>query len=139
MSGRAFLDTNILVYAIESTDADEERPAIARRLVREPDVCISTQVLGEFYAAVTGRRRESPLNHDDATAWVQFWKRLPVRNVTTAEVDLALEIAGRHRINYYDALILATARLAGCDEVHSEDLNAGQDYGGVKVTNPFGR
>lgn len=139
MNGKVFLDTNILVYAVEATVAVDGRPAIARRLVREPQACISTQVLGEFYSAVTSRRRETPLKHDEATAWVQFWKGLHVRNVTAAEVDLALEITGRHRINYYDALILATARLAGCDEVHSEDLSDVQDYGGVKVVNPFRR
>jgi predicted nucleic acid-binding protein len=137
MSGKVFLDTNILVYAVETAGSKDRRPTIARQLVREAGVCISTQVLGEFCSAVTSRRRESPLNHDEATAWIQFWKRLPVRPVTTPEVDLALEIAGRHRINYYDALILATARLAGCDEVITEDLTAGQDYSGVTVVNPF--
>lgn len=40
-------------------------------------------------------------------------------------------------LNYFDALILAAARLAGCKEVYSEDLGAGQDYGGVVVANPF--
>ena len=54
-----------------------------------------------------------------------------------AHVDLALEVCGRFQMNYYDALILATARLAGCKVVFSEDLNDGQDYDGVRVDNPF--
>lgn len=137
MSASAFLDTNVLVYAIEIDGADVAKSATARELVRHTDVCISTQVLGEFYAATTSRRRSSPLTHDEATAWVQFWKGFHVHAVTVAHVNLALELAGRLGIHYYDALILATARLADCSEVLSEDLNARQDYGGVQVRNPF--
>ena len=40
-------------------------------------------------------------------------------------------------MSYFDALILAAARLAGCAAVFSEDLHAGQDYGGVRVENPL--
>ena len=52
-------------------------------------------------------------------------------------VDLALELTGRFQLGYFDALILAAARLADCETVYSEDLNDGQDYGGVRVVNPF--
>ncbi len=137
MSGSHFLDTNVLIYAIESAGAEPQKSAVALALVRQSDVAISTQVLGEFYRAVTSPRRESPLTHEQAVAWIQFWKRMTVHSVTVAHVDLALEIAGRFHINYYDALILSVARLAGCTVVCSEDLNSGQDYGGVRVENPF--
>jgi predicted nucleic acid-binding protein len=70
-------------------------------------------------------------------AWIQFWKRHEVRPITVAHVDLALEITDRFQVNYFDALIVAAARLAGCHIVYSEDLNAGQDYAGVRVENPF--
>jgi len=106
-------------------------------LTRRDDVALSTQVLGEFYRAVTSRRRASPLTHDQAVAWIQIWKRLPIHQVAVPHVDLSLELAGRFTIGYYDALILAVARLAGCSVVYSEDLNAGQDYDGVRVENPF--
>lgn len=137
MSDRPFLDTNILVYAIEIAGPEPAKAAAAGKLIRSAEPCLSTQVLGEFYSAVTSPRRASPLSHDEGCAWIQFWKRLEVRAITQAEVDLALEIAGRYRIKYYDALILATARLADCALVYSEDLNAGQDYGSVVVRNPF--
>jgi predicted nucleic acid-binding protein len=106
-------------------------------LARRTDVSLSTQVLGEFYRAVTSPHRASPLTHEEAVAWVQLWKRHEVHPVTVSHVDLALELAGRYQINYYDALILAAARLAGCLVVFSEDLSAGHDYGGVRVENPF--
>ena len=105
--------------------------------MRRTDVCLSTQVLGEFYRAVTSPRRAVRLKHEEAVAWVQLWKRHDVRPTTVAHVDLALEIAARFQVSYFDALILAAARLAGCTTVFSEDLQAGQDYGGVRVENPL--
>lgn len=136
-AGRVFLDTNVLVYAIETSGSRPERSIAARALARRDDVCLSTQVLGEFYRAVTSRRRAEPLTHEEAVAWVQLWKRHPVEAITTPHVDLALELTGRYQISFYDALVLATAHFARCEVVFSEDLNAGQSYGGVRVENPF--
>ena len=137
MRGSVFLDTNILMYAIEAGGPEPAKAAAARALARRSDVCLSTQVLGEFYRAVTSRRRAVPLTHEEAIAWVQFWKRHDVRAITVPHVDLALEIAPRFQTGYFDALILAAARLAGCATVYSEDLAAGQDYDGVRVENPL--
>jgi predicted nucleic acid-binding protein len=137
MSGSVFLDTNILVYAIETGGAQARKSEAALALVRRDDVCLSTQVLGEFYRAVTSRRRARPLTHDEAVAWVQLWKRHDVSAIQVPHVDLALELTDRHRVNYYDALILAAAHLSGCATVYSEDLSPGQQYGAVRVENPF--
>jgi predicted nucleic acid-binding protein len=126
MSGSVFLDTNVLVYAIETGGPRPGKSAAALALARREDVCLSTQVLGEFYCAVTSRRRAVPLTHREAIAWVQVWKRHDVREITVPRVDLALELSTRYQVSYYDALVLAAAHLAGCEVVFSEDLNAGQ-------------
>ncbi len=137
MNGSIFLDTNILIYAIETGGPQRQKAVVAQALARRDDVCLSTQVLGEFYRAVTSRRRARPLTHVEAVAWVQLWKRHDVRSITVPHVDLALELTRRCRLGYYDALILAAAHLAECDVVCSEDLSAGQEYAGVTVRNPF--
>lgn len=137
MSDKVFLDTNILVYAIESSGPAPVKSAAALHLARQPAVRISTQVLGEFYRVVTSSRRASPLTHDEATAWIQLWKRFDVIPISVPHVDLALGIVGRFQIGYYDALILAAARMSGCQRVYSEDLQHGRDYEGVTVVNPF--
>jgi len=98
---------------------------------------LSTQVLGEFYNVVTSKRRTDPLSREEAAQWIAKWMQLQVESVTPGHVNLALEIGHRFQVSYYDALILAAARLAACSVVYSEDLNEGQDYGGVKVINPF--
>lgn len=137
MPASIFLDTNVLVYAISGAGEDLEKATKAKRIIQEETFCVSTQVLGEFYSVAVSPRRPSPLSHNEAVAWIQFWKRFDVFEITTAHVDLALETAGGCKIGYYDALIISAARLAGCDKIYSEDLNDGQDYGGIKVTNPF--
>lgn len=137
MNEKVFLDTNVLIYAIEANGPDPEKFAAAQDLVHGERVCLSTQVLGEFYRAVTSPRRPSPLNHGEAVTWIQLWKRHEVRPVTVPHVDLALEITDRYQLSYFDALIVAVARLSGCDLLCSEDLNHGQDYGGIRVENPF--
>jgi predicted nucleic acid-binding protein len=43
----------------------------------------------------------------------------------------------RYGISYWDAAIIAAAKTMGCRIVYSEDLNDGQTYDGVTVTNPF--
>ncbi len=130
MSANVFLNTNILICALESGGPTPAKTAAAQALVRRTDVCLSTQVLGEFYRAVL-------LKHPEAVAWVQLWKRHDVRPSTVAHVALALEIAARFRASYFDALILAAAWIAGCAIVFSEDFHAGQAYGGVRVENPL--
>jgi predicted nucleic acid-binding protein len=137
MSGRPFVDTNVFVYAIAGGGLDAGKANLARTVLRAGTVCLSTQVLGEFYNAVTSPRRAVSLTHTEAVAWVQIWKHHDVRAVTSAHVDLALELRERYQIGYYDALILAAARLAGSKVLYTEDLNDGQDYGGVTVRNPF--
>ncbi|HMO87395.1 MAG TPA: PIN domain-containing protein, partial [Lacipirellulaceae bacterium] len=97
MADRALLDTNILVYAVESGGPAASKSQLARLAIGQPRACVSTQILGEFYAATTSARRASPLTHVEAVAWIQFWKRLEVLDVTVAHVDLAVEIVDDYR------------------------------------------
>ena len=114
MPGKIFVDTNVLIYAIETSGPDVRKAASARQLIQGRSVCISTQVLGEFYRAVTSARRSSPLKHEEAVAWVQLWKKQEVCGITVGHVDLALDFCHRYRIAYFDALILSSAHLAEC-------------------------
>jgi predicted nucleic acid-binding protein len=52
-------------------------------------------------------------------------------------VRIAIEKSERFEISYWDAAILAAAEALGAETVYSEDLNAGQRYGRVRVVNPF--
>ena len=138
MSDRRFIDTNVVVYAYDS-DAPEKQ-ADARKLLRNgilnDDLVISAQVLGQVFNAVT-RRIEQPMTADEASAAIDVLNPIPIIDLDLQLVQRAIETHKRYRIAYWDALIVVAAERAGCVEVLSEDLNAGQRYHDVVVTNPF--
>ena len=98
---------------------------------------MSVQVLQEFYVQATRPNRPDPLTHDEAVAFIQSWRRFPVQELTLALLDDALFLKDRYQLSYWDSAIIAAARIGGCKEVLSEDMNAGQDHGGVVMVNPF--
>ncbi len=133
-----FLDTNLLVYAHD--DCNPEKSAKAAALILSlADAgagVISTQVLGEFFQVVT-RKLKPSLAPAAAADAMRAYEVLRVVPIDTPMVHTAVEVVERHGIGYYDALIVAAAARAGCHTIHSEDLNAGQEYLGVTVRNPF--
>ncbi len=138
MSATRFLDTNVIAYAHDS--ADPAKQAVAQQLItdamRQGDGAISAQVLGEFFHNVAVRRKlmtaaEALLIIEGLEAGIH------VLSVTPPLVKEAVGTHQRYQLSYWDSLIVAAARDAGCTEVHSEDLSDGQDYGGVVVVNPF--
>jgi predicted nucleic acid-binding protein len=137
MTGSAFFDTNVLVYAEDQDEPDKR--AIALKLLAEhiaaDDIILSAQVLSEFY--VTVRRLKRPLDAARALSALEQLAAFPVVPVTADLVVAAAAASERYRVSHWDALILETARAAGCTVVLSEDFNDEQDYGGVRVENPF--
>jgi predicted nucleic acid-binding protein len=137
VSGRAFVDTNIWVYAIDT--ADRAKQARALEILdpdAEKDYVISAQVLGEFYATVTGKLRTA-VTHADGRTMVERMKQLPVVPIDVLLVEAAIAASEAWRISYWDSLIVSAADAARCSILLSEDLAHGQVYGSVEVVNPF--
>ena len=132
-----FVDTNILLYAVCGGGAGRARAEVAREILRRDDLAVSVQVLQEFYVQATRSGRAQPLSHAEAAELIALWLRFTVVEISVPLMQCALRLKERHRISYWDAAILAAAASAGCTELLSEDLNAGQNYDGVRVVNPF--
>ena len=132
-----FLDTNVLLYAVSTAEAEAEKTQAARAVVQSADWAWSAQVAAEFIRASTSPRQPKPLTRVEARRWVETWMAFPMAAVDGALVLEAVEIAERFQISHFDAQILAAAKRMGCATVYSEDLSHGQDYGGVRVVNPF--
>lgn len=132
-----FADTNVLLYAVSTVPEEAGKAGKAQALLAERDIALSVQVLQEFYVQATRASRAEPLLHDEAVGFIRAWRRFPTQELSLSVLDDALALKARFQISYWDAAILAAARAAGCTEVLSEDLNDGQDYGGVIVVNPF--
>lgn len=135
MTGRSFLDTNILVYAVD--DAEPAKQKIARELLSmTSDIVISAQVLNEFYVTVT-RKLKPAVAPDTAAKMVQNLARLPCIAVDSQLVRFALEAGQRWQLSHWDSLVIEAARQAGCTRVLTEDLADGANYDGLSIKNPF--
>lgn len=132
-----FLDTNVLLYAVSTHPPEAEKTRAARELVQAADWAWSAQVAAEFIRASTSPQQPKPLVRAEARRWIETWMAFPMTAVDGTLVLEAVQIAERFQIGHFDAQILAAAKRMGCATVYSEDLNSGQDYGGVRVVNPF--
>ena len=133
---KAFFDTNVLLYMYGGAACKQARAQeLFRRYALTGHILISTQVVQEFYAAGSRKlgmpRREL---QDATTALLDC----PVVIVGPSHIISAIQNEERHKISFWDGLILAAAQSGGAEVLYTEDLNDGQQYGGVLARNPFG-
>jgi predicted nucleic acid-binding protein len=134
-----FLDTNVLVYLFDETDAAKH--AAARSLVEEAlsqgTGVVSFQVVQEALHVLT-RKLKVIARAEDAELFMQhtlvpLWRVQPSAGLYAA----ALGIQQRQGFGFYDSLIVAAALEAGCRRLLSEDLQHGQRIGKLRIENPF--
>ena len=136
MTAPIFVDTNVLIYALDEADLRKHQAARVWRaeLWKTGRGRISYQVLEEFYVKVTQKwpsaRGQARAEVRDLLAW------RPVA-VNAALLEQGWRIQDRYRLSFWDALIVAAARAASCRYLLTEDLQADQDLDGVVVVNPF--
>jgi predicted nucleic acid-binding protein len=132
----SFIDSNILIYA-EACDEPQKQSvslALLRRLKLSASGVLSTQILQE-YANVALRKMRLDANH--VRKQLGAHQQFEIVQVTPAIIHGALDLHQTRSLSFYDALVVQAAIVAGCDTLYSEDLNAGEIMGGVKVVNPF--
>ena len=132
-----FVDTNVLIYAVSSLPEDSDKYRRATALLDEEELSISVQVLQEFYHQATRPNRRGSISHSEALQFIESMEDFPVQPMTVEIFTQAVEISRRFQLSYWDGAILAAARAMGCDAVYPEDMSHQQDYGGLRVINPF--
>ncbi len=139
MSGADFLDSNVLVYLFDPTDA--RRRGIAEHLVsrahHEGTAIVSFQVVQETLNVLT-RKLKPAMSREDARLALQS-VLAPLCRVqpSLALYTHALDLQERYKFSFYDSLIVAAALEAGCARLLSEDLQHGQRIDGLTIKNPF--
>ena len=131
------VDTNVLLYAVSNLPEEAVKRRRARELLRGSNLALSVQVLQEFYSQATHPKRSWRLAQNDAITFIETLLEHPVQDVTLDLFRSAVAISQRFQLSYWDGAILAAAKSLGCDAVYSEDLSSEQDYGGLRVINPF--
>jgi predicted nucleic acid-binding protein len=135
MSGRAFLDTNVLVYTY-SLKEPEKRNA-AYRIFDRYTCVTSLQVFNEasnVWFKKLGWNGETIQKHLDNFSLICD----EILSVERKTVNLALRLKDTYGFSYYDSLMLASALEGECGVIFSEDMNAGQRIEQtLTITNPF--
>lgn len=138
MTGRLFVDTNILIYA-HDLDAGVKHSEASRLLINLWEAgtgILSVQVLQEFYVNIT-RKIPSPLPKAIARGLISNYMAWQVELNTPQTLLNASEIEERYQLSFWDALIITAAYQGGADKILTEDLNHGQVIEGVVIENPF--
>jgi predicted nucleic acid-binding protein len=130
-----FLDTNILVYLFDGDEPTKQ--AIAERILRDDSgIRLSSQVLAEFYIAVT-RKLGRPMSPEQGLAAVQHFKTYPVAPITQDLVTRGISRSIDSRISFWDGLIVETALAEKARLLITEDLKDGWTIGSMRIWNPF--
>ncbi len=142
MSGKCFVDTNILVYAHDrSAGVKHQRAQMLLEQLWDSGQgsgqgVLSTQVLQEL--CINLRRKIShPLPVDEVRRLIRDYAKWEVVTNTSESVLQALDIELRYKTSFWDALILQAAESSGASILYSEDLATGQRYRAVQVVNPL--
>jgi len=138
MAQKAFVDTNILIYAHDlSAGIKRERARdLVDQLWNTGTGVLSIQVLQEF--CVNLRRRVSPpLPAEEVRSLIRDYLTWEVVVNRADSVLSALDLEARFKISFWDALILHAAENSGATILYSEELSPGQQYGAIRVVNPL--
>lgn len=138
MSGKSFVDTNILVYAHDFTQGTKHQraQALVEQLWESGGGILSTQVLQEL--CINLRRKSTrPLTIEETHKLVEDYSTWDVVVNTSESVLQALDLESRYQISFWDALIVQAAASSEATVLYSEDLADGQTYSSVRVVNPL--
>jgi predicted nucleic acid-binding protein len=135
---RGFIDTNVLVYASALDEPAKQRVALKllKNLYEQTSGVLSTQVLTEYCNVALKKLK---LTHDHVRAQLDLFEQFEIVQVTPAIIRAGIDLQQTRKLAFYDALIVASAQIAGCTVLYTEDMNAKERFAGVQLVNPFPR
>lgn len=138
MNVKYFADTNVLVYAFDSSEPEKQK--IAQQLLERHgnagELTVSTQVLQEFFVIST-RKLAEPLSAETAQQLVQAFSRYPIEQVTPRLIDKAIDRHRRESFSFWDSLVVEAALSSGSEVLLSEDMQDGRKINQLIIKNPF--
>lgn len=133
---RFTVDSNVLVYALDRAAGHRHEASAKLMMEAASQSCVLTlQALAEFYHVAT-RKGRAP--KDEAEAQVADWQNVfPIVAAGPQTLTSAIAASRRYSLSFWDAMLWACAREAGCTLIISEDFQDGRSLGGVRFANPF--
>jgi predicted nucleic acid-binding protein len=136
MPARSFFDTNVLVYADDKSAPAKQRRALelVTQHRRAGTGVVSLQVLQEYFVTVTRKLRLDP---GIARRKVELLSEFNVASPNVADILAAIDLHRLHGFSFWDALVMRSAKQAGCTLLLSEDMQDGRELDGLQIVNPF--
>jgi predicted nucleic acid-binding protein len=137
-SAPTFIDTNVLVYAHDRSETRKQpiAQALLATLWNERTGSLSTQVLQEFYVVAT-RKFDPPMTRPAAREVVALYGQWSLVHIDVPIIVGASKLEERHRLSFWDALVVEAALRSGATRLATEDLQTGRVIGGMTIVNPF--
>lgn len=135
---KCFVDTNVLLYAKDLTERTKQTQAKLwlQVLLRKKAAVLSAQSLREYYHNVLRSDRSAAATAALRQEMIGLDQVVP-NGLRVDYLGEAWALQDRHRVEFWDALLLASALASGCTIFLSEDLNHGQKIETLTVVNPF--
>jgi predicted nucleic acid-binding protein len=136
MTARSFFDTNVLIYA-----DDRAAPAKQRRALdlvaehrRAGTGVVSLQILQEYFVTITRKLGVEPRI---ARRKVELLAEFDVAATDITDILAAIDLHFLHGFSFWDALVMRSAKQAGCRVLLTEDMQETREIDGVRIVNPF--
>lgn len=134
MKGKAFLDTNLLIYFVADDLPKKQR--VHELLIRNPAIAISTQVINEFVAVSLKKKINS---RDDTFRYAaEFMELFELFPVDAATILHSFELMRTSNYSPWDSLIISSALQSQAKTLFTEDMQHGQVIDGrLSIIDPF--
>ena len=136
MSVRSFLDTNVLVYTDDKASPSKQGCAIdlLAQHMRERTGVVSLQVLQEYFVTATRKLHVDP---GLARRKVELFSDFDIASPDLTDILAAVDLNRLHKISFWDALVIRSAKQSGCKLLLSEDMQPMREIEGLRIVNPF--
>jgi predicted nucleic acid-binding protein len=136
MTEKVFIDTNILIYSIDTHDPQKRKKARAllKMVITKKSGVISTQVMQEFFVAATKKLHGDPIM---VKGILGHLSNFDIVTISPELIFSAIDYSILNQLSFWDALIVSAAESAKCQKIFTEDLNHDQVIQGVRINNPF--
>jgi predicted nucleic acid-binding protein len=135
------VDTNVFVYAFDSDEPVKRAKAdqLLDRLTQRPaETALLWQVASEFLNCLRRWESAGRMSAEDVeTSFREVVSLFAVRRPSVASFAISFDLRSRYSLSHWDSMLLAGCKEAGIDLLFTEDLDAGTDYDGVRIVNPF--
>lgn len=137
MTGRLFVDTNILIYALDPADPRKRSVSadLLRQTIKNHTLTLSPQSLNECYRVLIDRRKL--MSVADARTYVRTLAPWAIAPLDAGTTERAWEVQDKARLSWWDSLMVAAALRAECRLFVSEDLHDGAVIDGMRIASPF--